>query len=39
MTGQEPLGLSDATTALAELADLAELEDTLLPGLPGRTAG
>src|SRR5439155_835069 len=26
MTGQEPLGLSDATTALGELADLAELE-------------
>jgi uncharacterized protein with von Willebrand factor type A (vWA) domain len=35
MTGQNPLGLSDATTALAELADLAELEDTLLQDYPG----
>jgi len=26
MSGEEPLGLGDATTALAELADLAELE-------------
>jgi len=29
MSGQEPLGLSDATTALGELADLADLEDAL----------
>jgi uncharacterized protein with von Willebrand factor type A (vWA) domain len=29
MTGSEPLGLSDATSALAELADLADLEDSL----------
>jgi uncharacterized protein with von Willebrand factor type A (vWA) domain len=29
MTGTEPLGLSDATSALAELADLADLEDAL----------
>jgi uncharacterized protein with von Willebrand factor type A (vWA) domain len=35
MTGQEPLGLSDATTALAELADLAELEDALRQDYPG----
>jgi uncharacterized protein with von Willebrand factor type A (vWA) domain len=35
MTGQHPLGLSDATSALADLADLAELEDTLLQDYPG----
>ncbi len=35
MTGRSPLGLSDATTALAELADLAELQDTLLQDYPG----
>jgi uncharacterized protein with von Willebrand factor type A (vWA) domain len=35
MSGQEPLGLGDATTALAELADLAELEDTLRQDYPG----
>jgi uncharacterized protein with von Willebrand factor type A (vWA) domain len=35
MTGQQPLGLSDATTALAELADLAELEDALRQDYPG----
>jgi uncharacterized protein with von Willebrand factor type A (vWA) domain len=35
MTGRSPLGLSDATTALAELADLAELEDTLRQDYPG----
>jgi uncharacterized protein with von Willebrand factor type A (vWA) domain len=29
MGGEEPLGLGDATTALAELADLAELETAL----------
>jgi uncharacterized protein with von Willebrand factor type A (vWA) domain len=35
MTGQDPLGLSDATTALAELADLTELEDALRQDYPG----
>jgi len=35
MSGQEPLGLGDATTALAELADLAELEDALRQNYPG----
>jgi uncharacterized protein with von Willebrand factor type A (vWA) domain len=35
MTGETPLGLSEATTALAELADLAELEDTLRQDYPG----
>ncbi len=35
MTGNEPLGLSDATTALAELADLADLEDALRQDYPG----
>ena len=35
MTGQDPLGLSDATGALAELADLAELEDGLRQDYPG----
>jgi uncharacterized protein with von Willebrand factor type A (vWA) domain len=35
MSGQEPLGLSDATTALAELADLGELEDSLRQDYPG----
>jgi len=35
MTGDEPLGLGDATTALAELADLAELESALRPDYPG----
>jgi uncharacterized protein with von Willebrand factor type A (vWA) domain len=35
MTGTEPLGLSDATTALAELADLADLEDSLRQDYPG----
>jgi uncharacterized protein with von Willebrand factor type A (vWA) domain len=35
MTGQNPLGLSDATSALAELADLAELEDGLRQDYPG----
>jgi uncharacterized protein with von Willebrand factor type A (vWA) domain len=29
MSGTDPLGLSDATSALAELADLADLEDAL----------
>ena len=35
MSGQQPLGLSDATTALAELADLADLEDALRQDYPG----
>ena len=35
LTGDEPLGLGDATTALAELADLAELEDALRQDYPG----
>jgi uncharacterized protein with von Willebrand factor type A (vWA) domain len=35
MTGQNPLGLSEATTALAELADLAELGDALRQDYPG----
>jgi uncharacterized protein with von Willebrand factor type A (vWA) domain len=37
MTGEEPLGLGDATTALAELADLAELETALAQDYPGAT--
>ena len=35
MTGRDPLGLGDATTALAELADLAELEDSMRQNYPG----
>jgi uncharacterized protein with von Willebrand factor type A (vWA) domain len=35
MTGQNPLGLGDATTALADLADLAELETALRQDYPG----
>ncbi len=35
MTGSAPLGLSDATTALADLADLADLEDALRQDYPG----
>jgi uncharacterized protein with von Willebrand factor type A (vWA) domain len=35
MTGENPLGLGDATTALAELADLAELESALRQDYPG----
>ncbi len=35
MTGDEPLGLSDATSALAELADLASLEGALAQDYPG----
>ena len=35
MTGDEPLGLSDATTALADLADLADLESELRQDYPG----
>jgi uncharacterized protein with von Willebrand factor type A (vWA) domain len=35
MSGQEPMGLGDATTALAELADLADLEAALRQDYPG----
>src|SRR5215472_2384293 len=35
MTGTDPLGLGDATSALAELADLAELDDALRQDYPG----
>ena len=35
MSGDEPLGLGDATTALAELADLGELETALGQDYPG----
>ncbi|GAA4106460.1 hypothetical protein [Actinomadura miaoliensis] len=35
MTGQDPLGMGDATTALAELADLADLEAALAQDYPG----
>ena len=35
MTGSSPLGLGDATTALADLADLAELEAALRQDYPG----
>jgi uncharacterized protein with von Willebrand factor type A (vWA) domain len=35
MGGEQPLGLGDATTALAELADLAELETALSQDYPG----
>jgi uncharacterized protein with von Willebrand factor type A (vWA) domain len=35
MTGDTPLGLSEATTALADLADLAELEDAMRQDYPG----
>ena len=35
MTGRDPLGLGEATSALAELADLAELEDALGQDYPG----
>lgn len=35
LTGEDPLGLSDATTAIEELADLAELEATLRQDYPG----
>jgi uncharacterized protein with von Willebrand factor type A (vWA) domain len=35
MTGRDPLGLSEATTALAELADLAEAEEALRQDYPG----
>jgi uncharacterized protein with von Willebrand factor type A (vWA) domain len=35
MTGEDPLGMGDATTALAELADLADLESSLRQDYPG----
>ena len=35
MKGEQPLGMSDATTALEELADLEELESTLGQEYPG----
>ncbi|GAA2421750.1 VWA domain-containing protein [Actinomadura vinacea] len=35
MSGEQPLGMADATTALAELADLAELEAALAQDYPG----
>ena len=35
MSGSEALGLGDATTALSELADLAELEEALRQDYPG----
>ena len=35
MTGDQPLGLSDATSALAELADLASLESSFAQDYPG----
>src|SRR5262249_46987400 len=35
MTGDDPLGLGDATTAIADLADLAELEAALGQDYPG----
>src|SRR6201996_4945434 len=35
MSGDQPLGLGDATSALAELADLAELETALGQDYPG----
>ena len=35
MTGDEPLGLGDATTALADLADLADQETALRQDYPG----
>jgi uncharacterized protein with von Willebrand factor type A (vWA) domain len=35
MTGQDPLGLSEATTALSELSDLADIEDALRQDYPG----
>jgi uncharacterized protein with von Willebrand factor type A (vWA) domain len=35
MSGQRPLGLSEATTALAELSDLSDIEDALRQDYPG----
>jgi uncharacterized protein with von Willebrand factor type A (vWA) domain len=39
MTGDEGLGVGDATTALEELADLGELEQTLGQSYPGASLG
>ena len=35
LTGEHPLGMADAVTALEELADLAELEEALRQDYPG----
>jgi uncharacterized protein with von Willebrand factor type A (vWA) domain len=35
MSGEQPLGLGDATTAVADLADLAGLENSLAQDYPG----
>jgi uncharacterized protein with von Willebrand factor type A (vWA) domain len=35
LTGRDPLGLGDATTAVSELADLAELEQAMRQDYPG----
>jgi len=35
LTGEQPMGLGEATTALAELADLAELDRALSQDYPG----
>ena len=35
ISGEAPMGLSDATSALAELADLADLESSLAQDYPG----
>jgi uncharacterized protein with von Willebrand factor type A (vWA) domain len=35
MTGQDPIGLGDATTAVGELADLADIEEGLRQDYPG----
>ena len=35
MSGSDPLGLGDATTAVSELADLAQLEEALRQDYPG----
>jgi uncharacterized protein with von Willebrand factor type A (vWA) domain len=35
LTGSDPLGLGDATTAVSELADLAELEQAMRQDYPG----
>jgi uncharacterized protein with von Willebrand factor type A (vWA) domain len=35
MTGEDPMAMGDATTALAELADLSELESALRQDYPG----
>ncbi len=37
MRGEQPLGMSDATTALEEMADLEELESSLGQDYPGAT--